>query len=151
MIENPIIEKININGIKKEFVEALKDSMTLKDRMSYTQFEFNKDVNQIKNILKSSGYYFSEIKVTKEENSEFNSIVLNIDIDLGKKAKIKDIVFIGDKKFKDKRLLELIASEEYKFWKFITKKVYLNKSLIDLDKRLLKIIIKIMDIIMLKS
>ena len=139
LIENPIIEKININGIKKkEFVEALKDSMTLKDRMSYTQFEFNKDVNQIKNILKSSGYYFSEIKVTKEENSEFNSIVLNIDIDLGKKAKIKDIVFIGDKKFKDKRLLELIASEEYKFWKFITKKVYLNKSLIDLDKRLLE-------------
>ena len=54
LIENPIIENININGIKKkEFVEILKDSMTLKDRMSYTQFEFNKDINQIKNIQKS--------------------------------------------------------------------------------------------------
>ena len=36
--------------------------------------------NQIKNILKTSGYYFSSIKVTKDENSEFNSIVLNLDI-----------------------------------------------------------------------
>ena len=32
----------------------------------------------------------------------------------------------------------MIASEEYKFWKFVTKKVYLNKSLIDLDRRLLE-------------
>ena len=29
-------------------------------------------------------------------------MVLNLDVELGEKAKIKDIVFIGDKKFKDK-------------------------------------------------
>ena len=139
LIENPIIEKINIIGIKKKsLIEALKASMSLKDRMSYTEFQFNKDINKIKNILTTSGYYFSSIKVTKEDNNEFNSIILNLDIELGKKAKIKDIIFIGDKKFKDKRLLELIASEEYKFWKFITNKVYLNKSLVDLDTRLLQ-------------
>ena len=143
VIENPIIEKINITGIKKKsFTEIIYDSIKLKDRMSYTEFQFNKDVNLIKNILKTNGYYFSKIQLSKEENNEFNSIVLNIDIDLGKKAKIKDIVFIGDKKFKDKKLLELIASEEYKFWKFITKKVYLNQSLVDLDKRLLEIFYK---------
>ena len=135
VIENPIIEKINITGIKKKsLTEIIYDSIYLKDRMSYTEFQFNKDVNLIKNILKTNGYYFSKIKLSKEENNEFNSIILNIDINLGKKAKIKEIVFIGDKKFKDKKLLELIASEEYKFWKFITKKVYLNQSLVDLDK-----------------
>ena len=106
--------------------------------MSFTEFEFNKDVNLIKNILKTNGYYFSDVKATKVENNEFNSVVLNLDVELGEKAKIKDIVFIGDKKFKDKKLLELIASEEYKFWKFITRKVYLNKDLVDLDKRLLE-------------
>ncbi len=139
VVENPIIEKINITGIKKKsLTEIIYDAIYLKDRMSYTEFQFNKDVNLIKNILKTNGYYFSKIKLSKDENSEFNSIILNIDIDLGKKAKIKDIVFVGDKKFKDKKLLELIASEEYKFWKFITKKVYLNQSLVDLDKRLLE-------------
>ena len=63
---------------------------------------------------------------------------LRINIDQGKKAKIQNIIFIGDKKIKDKKLLEVIASEEHKFWKFISRKVYLNKSLIDLDKRLLE-------------
>ena len=139
LVEYPIIEKININGIKKKsLTELILDSITLKDRMSFTEFEFNKDVNLIKNILKTNGYYFSDVKATKVENNEFNSVILNLDIELGEKAKIKDIVFIGDKKFKDKKLLELIASEEYKFWKFITRKVYLNKDLVDLDKRLLE-------------
>ena len=56
LIENPIIEKINIIGIKKKsLVEALKDTMSLKDRMSYTDFQFEQDLNQIKNILKTSG------------------------------------------------------------------------------------------------
>ena len=41
-------------------------------------------------------------------------------------------------KIKDKKLLEVIASEEHKFWKFISNKVYLNQSTIELDKRLLE-------------
>ena len=138
VVENPIIEKININGIKKKsFTEILYSSISLKDRMSFTDYKFQNDIITIKNILKTNGYYFSEINVSTETNSDLNSIVLNLDINLGKKAKIKNIVFIGDKIFKDKKLLELIASEEHKFWKFITNKVYLNKLLIDLDKRLL--------------
>ena len=137
--ENLVIEKLNINGIKKKsFVEQLYSTLSLKDRMSFTEFKFKKDITLINNILKSNGYYFSTIDITTETNEQLNSIVINLDINLGKKAKIKDIVFIGDKKFKDKKLLEIIASEEYKFWKFITNKVYLNQSLINLDKRLLE-------------
>ncbi len=137
--ENLVIEKLNIKGIKKKsFVEQLYSALSLKDRMSFTEFKFKKDITLINNILKSNGYYFSTIDITTETNEQLNSIVINLDINLGKKAKIKDIVFIGDKKFKDKKLLEIIASEEYKFWKFITNKVYLNQSLINLDKRLLE-------------
>ena len=52
LVEYPIIEKINVNGIKKKsLVEIILDSMTLKDRMSFIEFEFNKDINLIKNIL----------------------------------------------------------------------------------------------------
>ncbi len=139
LIENPIIEKINITGIKKKtFVEKIYENISLKDRMSFTEYQYEKDLILINNILKTNGYYFSKINLSRETNQELNSIILNIDINLGERAKIKEIVFFGDKKIKDKKLLELIASEEYKFWKFITSKVYLNQSLIDLDKRLLE-------------
>ena len=59
-------------------------------------------------------------------------VILNID--QGPRAKIKDILFIGDKKIKDKKLLEIVASEEHKFWKFISTNVYLDQSRINLDK-----------------
>ena len=139
LIENPIIENIKITGIKKEsFKTIILDSMYLKNRMSYSEAKFKNDVVLINNILKSNGYYFAQVKTTLEKDNELNSIKLNLDIELGEKARIKNIVFIGDKKVKDKRLLELIASEEHKFWKFLSNKVFLNKSLIDLDKRLLE-------------
>ncbi len=139
VIENPIIENIEISGIKKKsFVEILYEKMTLKNRMSFTEIQFKKDLDLVDNILKSNGYYFSNIKSSLTKNEDLNSVNINIDIDLGNKARIKQIVFLGDKKIKDKKLLELIASEEHKFWKFISNKVYLNQSLIDLDKRLLE-------------
>ena len=58
-------------------------------------------------------------------------------IELGKKSKISKISFIGDKRFKDSTLKNIIISEEYKFWKFLSGKKYLNKNLINYDKRLL--------------
>ena len=137
--ENPIIEDIEITGIKKkEFTEKILEEITLKNRKSFTENQLLKDINLIKNILKTSGYYFAKVESSLVENNELNSIRLKINIDLGEKAKIKKISFIGDKKIKDKKLLEVIASEEHKFWKFISNKVYLNQSTIELDKRLLE-------------
>ncbi len=139
VLENPIIEDIEITGIKsKSFIEDISNEMILKNRMSFTENQLNKDIDKIKNILKMSGFYFSKVNSSINKNEDLNSVRLKINIEQGSKAKIKKIVFLGDKKIKDKKLLEVIASEEHKFWKFVSNKVYLNKSLIDLDKRLLE-------------
>ncbi len=136
--ENPIIEDIKITGIKnKSIVEELTEIISLKNRISFTEDKLNSDINIITNTLKSGGYYFTKITPSIFKNDELNSIELIIDVNLGEKAKIKKISFIGDKKIKDKRLLSVIASEEHKFWKFVSNKVYLNQSLINLDVRLL--------------
>ena len=137
--ENPIIEDVEITGIKRtSFLEVLSESMILKNRMSFTEEQLTADVARIKSILKSNGYYFSNIESSLNKNEDLNSVRLKINIEQGEKARIKDIIFIGDKKIKDKKLLEIIASEEHKFWKFVSNKVYLNEQLINLDRRLLK-------------
>ena len=38
----------------------------------------------------------------------------------------------------EKKLRDVITSQESRFWKFLSRNVYLNKSRIELDKRLLK-------------
>ncbi len=138
VIENSIIENIEFTGIKnKTFIKELSEIIVLKDRMSFSEIQLEKDIDTIRNILKTNGFYFANVKPSIIKNDELNSVRLKIEIEQGKKAKIKEINFIGNKKIKDKRLLEVIASEEHKFWKFISRNVYLNQSLIDLDKRLL--------------
>jgi len=138
VIENPIIEDVQINGIKSNNLTVLLfDKIKLKDRSSYIESSFLSDLNLVKNILKSSGYYFADVKTTSTLNEEQNSIRLTYDIDLGNRAKIHEIKFIGDKKIKDRKLKNIITSEESKFWKFISQSVYLNSERIELDKRLL--------------
>tara|TARA_B100000795_G_C22800903_1_gene441881 strand:- start:1215 stop:3455 length:2241 start_codon:yes stop_codon:yes gene_type:complete len=138
VVENPIIENVEINGIKSaNLTEVLFDNIKLKDRSSYIESSFLSDLNLIKNILKSSGYYFAEIKTSSSLNEEQNSIRLTYDINIGERAKIQKVQFIGDKKIKDKKLRNIITSEESRFWKFISQSVYLNSERIELDKRLL--------------
>tara|TARA_B100000989_G_scaffold86363_1_gene62027 strand:+ start:3540 stop:5783 length:2244 start_codon:yes stop_codon:yes gene_type:complete len=136
--ENPIIENLQITGIKKQsLVEFIKSKLQLAEMKSFDQELLSADINLIYNILKTNGYYFADITSSKSLDDELNSINLKIDVELGEKAKIKKIIFLGDKVFKEKRLKEVIVSDEHKFWKFVSRNVYINQELINLDKRLL--------------
>ncbi|MDC2980221.1 outer membrane protein assembly factor BamA [Candidatus Pelagibacter sp.] len=136
--ENPIIQNISYEGIKSSsLLDDLKKNVILKSRSSFNEVLLEKDKNKIKSFLKELGYYFSEIKISVEELKE-NKINITYKISLGEKAKIRKISFIGNKIFKDKKLKSVILSEEYKPWKFLSGKKYLNEKMINFDERLLK-------------
>ena len=138
VIENPIINNVEINGIQSpKLNKFISEKISLKNRSSFVETKFNNDLILIKNILKSTGYYFAKINADSILNEEQNSIKIIYDINLGEKAKISKIQFLGDKKLKDGKLRNIIISEESKFWKFISRSVYLNYEQIELDKRLL--------------
>ena len=137
VLENPIIQTVFIDGIKRKKTEALLyEILSLKNRSSYNDASIKKDESAILNFLKDDGYYFSKITSSYQDLGD-NKIDLFYKVELGKKSKISKISFIGDKKFKDSTLKNIILSEEYKFWKFISGKKYLNENLINYDKRLL--------------
>ena len=136
--ENPIIDKITILGIKSNRIKDLiQKNISLKSRSSYNELYLYKDKENIKKILKDIGYYFPTINTYIEDLND-NKINITYNFELGDKAKIKTISFIGDKKFKDKKLKAIIVSEENKFWKFVTNKKFVNERIISLDKKLLK-------------
>ena len=137
VLENPVIQTVYINGIKrKKTEESLYEILSLKNRSSYNAINVKKDENAILNYLKEQGFYFSKITSFYQDLGD-NKIDLYYEIDLGDKAKISKISFVGDKIFKDSTLRSVILSEEYRFWKFISGKKYLNENLINYDKRLL--------------
>ena len=130
--ENPIIESVTYNGIKsKTLKEKITKNLKLKSRSSYNEILLNDDKKAILSSLKDSGYYFAKLDIDLV-SIENNKVDLVFNISLGNKSKIKKITFIGNKIFKDNKLRSLIISEEYKFWKFISGKKYLNENIINL-------------------
>ena len=136
--ENSLVENVIIKGPKsKTLISDLKKKLKVKSRSSYNEILFLADKKNIIESLKQKGYFFSNVEVMIEKLSD-NKVNLIYNIEMGDKAKIRKISFIGDKIFKDRKLRSVIVSEEYKFWKFISGKKFLNQSLIELDERLLK-------------
>ena len=137
VIENPIIENIFYKGIKSNrILEIIKQGTLIKQRSSFNQSMIKKEKFKIENILKNLGYYRSNLDILVKQSTN-NLVSITYDIDLGKKSKIKKITFIGNKVFKDKKLRRIITSTEYKFWKFISGRKFLNQNAVLFDERLL--------------
>ena len=135
--ESPIIQSIKIKGVKNKNLEkALFEKIDINKGSSFNKSKVSAESNKIQNILRRSGFYLSTIEALVATNNE-NNIDLVFQIDLGEKAYIGEISFIGDKKFKSRKLRNIIVSEENKFWKFVSQKRFINKERINLDKRLL--------------
>jgi outer membrane protein insertion porin family len=136
--EHPIIQNVTYEGVKsKSLLSKIEENKLIREKASFNEFILSNEEKRILTILRNLGYYNS-ILDTSIEKLDNNTVSINFKLDIGKKAKIKKITFIGDKKFKDSKLKRLIISSEYKFWKFLSGKKYLNENVIKLDERLLK-------------
>ena len=135
--ENPIVNLIEFKGEKaNKYIDKIKELLTLREKSSFLENYVNTDIRIINEFYKALGFYFVEID-TEIVNLENNRVNLIYSITKGDKAKIAKIFFLGDKKIRDKKLRDVITSQEAKLWKFISRNVYLNKGRIELDKRLL--------------
>lgn len=135
--EYPTINQLIISGEKsKKYKEQIKKIIFSKANNSYIKSNISRDVKIIKNLYSSLGYNAAsvETKIKEIDNKNYD---LLIQIDRGEKTKISSIEFIGNINVKNRRLKDVIASEEDAFWKFISKNTNLSENLINLDKRLL--------------
>ena len=136
--ENSIINTITLEGEKADkYKKAITELITLREKTSFLKSYIKSDINIIKEFYRQLGFYFAKIDLDVETLKK-NRVNLIYTIDKGEKAKISKIFFLGDKKIRDNRLRNIITTQEAKFWKFISRNVYLNKARIELDKRLLK-------------
>ena len=135
--ENIIIQTVIIKGVDSQKIKSsILKNLYSKDKAPFIIKKVNVDRTRIISSLNTAGYYLAEVDVNTKENLN-ETIDLIFNINLGEKAVISKIEFVGDKKIKDRILRNIIISEEDRFWKFITNNKYLNKDKIERDKRLL--------------
>ena len=135
--EYPIVNQLILSGEKnKSYEKEIIKAIRLKEKQSFIKSFLAKDIETIKSLYSSLGYNFTKVEV-KVRNVDQSSLDLLILVERGEKSKISSISFTGNEKIRTKRLKEIIASEENKFWKFLSKNTALSENLINLDQRLL--------------
>ncbi len=135
--EYPIINQLVIIGEKnKKFEEEIKKIIKSKENKSLIKSNLSNDITTIKTLYSSLGYNFAKIDTKLNKIDDLNYDLL-IEIERGTKTKISKISFIGNNNVRSNRLKDVIASEEDKFWKVISRNTVLSENLINLDLRLL--------------
>ena len=133
--EYPLVSDIIIEGEKADkFKDLIFKRITTK-KGPYIKDNINQDVLEIKNLYEFLGFNKAEVELEELSNNRVN---LYFFLEKGERLKISQIKFIGDKKVREKRLRDIIVSEENKFWKFLTRNTILNTNNIELDVRLLE-------------
>ena len=137
LVEYPVINEIIIVGeTAKKYKEAIKKNIKSKKNGPFVKALIADDESTIKKIYSTLGFNFLEVK-SKVETFSKKRVNVYFEIEKGEKTKISKINFKGDRKLRDRRLRDIITSQETKFWKVLTKNTNLNESNIELDKRLL--------------
>ena len=137
LTEYPLTNQLIITGEKStKYKEQIIKLIKLKEKRSFIKSYLSKDIDLIKNLYSAAGYNFSDVeaKVKKIDDENLDLVFI---IKRGEKTRISSINFLGNKKVKTKRLLDIIASQEHKFWKVISSNTNLSQNLITLDQRLL--------------
>ncbi len=109
--ERPVIAELNINGSKefdsKQLKKALKDNGLAESRV-FDKSVLEQAEQELKRQYYSKGKYSVEIN-TKVTKLERNRVAVNMDIDEGVAARIKQIKIVGAKVFKEGDLLDEFA------------------------------------------
>ena len=135
--EFKVINQLVILGEKSiRYTREIKKLIKSKEKKSFIKTNLSEDINTIKQLYSSLGFNSAEV-VTKTKNIDENNVDLIFEIEKGDVSKISSITFTGDKKIRDRRLRSIIASEEDRFYKIISRNTKFNKDLISLDIRLL--------------
>ncbi len=137
VVEYPIVDQLIILGEKSnKYKKLIRENLKLKEKRPFIKSFLAQDIEIIKKLYSSVGYNSSTVEAKIKKNNE-DSLDLLIEIVRGNKSKISSINFTGNENIRSNRLRGVIASEEDRFWKFLTNNTNFSERLIKLDIRLL--------------
>ena len=114
LVEYPVInEKIIIGEKAEKYKEEIKKQIKSKKNGPFVKSLIANDEDTIKQLYGSLGFNFLEVK-SKVETFEKKRVNLYFEIEKGEKTKISKINFKGDRKIRDRRLRDIITSQEVK-------------------------------------
>jgi outer membrane protein insertion porin family len=117
--ENPVINRILLEGNKRLKEEKIRPEIKLAPRQIFTRSKTRADVARIIELYQRQGRYAATVE-PKMVMLDQNRVDIVFEISEGPKSKVRQINIIGNEKFKDKKLVGEMATKPSRFYRFFS-------------------------------
>jgi len=137
VVENPIINRIAFEGNRKLDDKTLNSEVQLRPRVVYTRTKVQNDVKRILDLYRRSGRFAATVD-PKVVQLPQNRVDLVFEINEGQVTGVKRIAFIGNKRFSDSSLREVIRTTESRWWRILATDDNYDPDRVAFDRELLR-------------
>lgn len=135
--ENPIINRINIEGNDAIDDDRLMAAIDVQPRRVFTQKLALEATRKLLDVYQAGGRFGASVEPKIIELDE-NRVDLVFEVNEGPLIKITSIAFSGNQRYSDRVLRSVISSRENRWWAFLSSADKYDEGRLDYDVRLLR-------------
>ena len=137
IVENPIINRIAFEGNKRITDQILRDEVKLRPRVVYTRSRVQNDVQRLIDVYRRSGRFSATVD-PKVIQLPQNRVDLVFEVKEGPITAIRRINIVGNRRFSDSQLREIIRTKESIWYRFLTSEDNYDPDRLTFDRELMR-------------
>ncbi len=137
VVENPIINRIALEGNSKIADKDLNSEIQLRPRVVYTRTRVQNDVRRILELYRRHGRFAATVEPKVIQLSE-NRVDLVFEINEGPSTGVRSINFVGNRQFGDGTLRGTIETKESRWYRFLSTSDTYDPDRLTYDRELLR-------------
>ncbi len=115
VIERPRLKKIELLGLKKGEIGDVNDKLKDKTGKVVNENLLKTTTDIIKKHFTEKGFLFTDLTIVqRKDTAEANNIILDIKVEKNDRVKISEVLFTGNKDFKNKTLKKYLKKTKEK-------------------------------------
>ena len=135
--ENPIINRVILEGNKRLKEDKITKEIKLKPRQIFTRSAVRADVARIVELYRRQGRFAASVD-PKMVNLDQNRVDVVFEISEGPKSKVRQINILGNEKFDDGELRAQMATKESRFFRLLSSNTSYDQDRLAYDQQKLR-------------
>ncbi len=137
VVENPIVNRVQIEGNNKIKDEDITKEIQLRARVIYTRTKVQQDVEKILELYRRKGRFAARVEPKVIELPQ-NRIDLAFEITEGQPTYVRTINFVGNESYSDGDLRSTIQTREERWWRIFSSSDTYDPDRMNYDRELLR-------------
>ncbi len=137
VVENPLVNKVVFEGNDEIDTKRLEEIVSLKSRNIYSPAKVQADVQALQAAYRSRGRFTTTVKAQLIQRDQ-NRVDVVYKVEEGEKTRIASINFVGNSRFDDADLSQVIATKRSTWWRFLSTADSYDPARMDVDRDLLR-------------